>query len=59
MLQTISPHRGEAASPPSPPQLHAKNAVTYPALQLHAKNAVTYPALQLHAPSKDCLLPYF
>jgi hypothetical protein len=41
MLHLISPTRREAASPPSPPQLHSISAVTLRNLQLHAVNTVT------------------
>jgi hypothetical protein len=46
MLQTISPHRREAASPVLPSQLHLKKAVTR-------------TDLQLHTPSLDTAQPYF
>jgi hypothetical protein len=46
MLHTVSPPRGEAASPPSPPQLHSQNAVTFRILQFQTQ-------------SQDTVLAYF
>jgi hypothetical protein len=37
MLHTVSPPRGEAASPPSPRCRYSQNAVTFAAFQLHAQ----------------------
>jgi hypothetical protein len=60
MLQSISSHRREAASPPSPPQLHAKNAVTRRNLQLQIPSKLIFkragytPRRDLQGPGWAC-----